>query len=152
MIFKTIEEAKEHFYTYSEIPEGKYNPNKEWYTYHYDPKPEMGDWLLFQHIKGKTISRPIFALCCGHTVWDQALVLEYVEPWRTWFSNLYIGDPEDLDEDGDPNSADWFISYIYKECKQIQFWTENIRVLGFWKTKPKFRQLREAYKNIMSYA
>lgn len=97
---------------------------------------QMGEWLLFKHIKhtdkGYNISRPILALVVGHTIWDQALVIEFVEEWRAFHFNNYIGDYYIMEED--------------KDVDHIQFWTDDIEVMGSWKHKPTFRELKKAMK------
>lgn len=80
----------------------------------------------------------MYGIFTNFTVWDQPLVLQFVQPKRAWthhhsyyykyndqkFENSYY-----LDDD---------------EVTAIQFWTDNIFVLGHWKSKPNRAQLREA--------
>lgn len=138
MRFETREEAYQHFVRYASLPKETKLPD---YWMNYKDKPKMGDWLLFRHIcNEKEISEPILALVIGHTIWDQALVLEYVTEWRTWEANTeYNCNPK--------YNLYVSLSFIDKETKQIQFWTDDIQVLGHWKIKPNFKQLLKSYRN-----
>lgn len=141
MKFDTIHKAQEHFLSYQHF-DGEDNTD---YWLSYEPKPKIGEWMLFQHIRHNSsnefgmeweISRPILGLIVGHTVWDQALVLEYIEEWRAfhWWNEY---------KNGDYYQA---IAERGKEVKHIQFWTDHINVLGHWPVKPSFSQLKKAYK------
>lgn len=141
MEFQTIQEAEKIFNPY--LPLIKTDSKKEIsYWDEYDPKPKMGEWLLFKHIKIENdtlvVSRPILGLVVGHTIWDMALVLEYVTEWRAWehWCQIY-----------NPKATEYYsISCENKKVKHIQFWTDNIIVIGHWQHKPSFRELRAALK------
>lgn len=145
MEYKTIEEVYDKFAKYEPLSDvDKINSKSYWYEY--EPLPVMGEWILFKHVKTiypkgveyeSLISKPILGLVVGHTVWDQALVLEYVTEWRGFEVNseVFTGGYYDSIALGD------------KKVKHIQFWTDNIIVLGHWKTKPTFFELRQSFKN-----
>ena len=94
-------------------------------------KWQAGDWILFHHIDGREgrlfgadeyrISDPILAVFVGFSVWDQALVLNYVEPVPEML--LFTEDPK---------------------VENIALWADNVFVRGHWRTKPSFRQLKGA--------
>lgn len=135
MIFENKYDGIKWFLNYREVDD---HVISFWTEYeHKDWK--FGDYILIQHIiDGQKISRPMYGIFTNFTVWDQALVLQFVQPKRAWthhhsyyykyndqkFENSYY-----LDDD---------------EVTAIQFWTDNIFVLGHWKSKPNRAQLREA--------
>lgn len=93
------------------------------------PILQFGDWFYFRHLwqpaefNGSIfLSRPILAIFLGHTVWDQALVVTFVEVLR--------GRTKLLNQEPDTES--------------IAIWSDNIVLLGHWKSRPTFRQIREA--------
>lgn len=141
MQFKTIKEVEEKFNKYEDLSEIDKLKNISYWTEH-KKFPKMGDWMLFKHVqnhddgKESEISKPILGLIIGHTIWDQALVLEYVTEWRGYEINSEVL----------INDCYWSISINDKEVKHIQFWSDNIIVLEQWKNKPTFRELRKAFK------
>lgn len=137
MNFNTLLEAESLYRIYSEMSEiDKQNDISYWNDVR--KKPKMGDWCLFKHIRYKNekyeISTPILALIVGHNVWDMALVIEYVEEWWGWQINSKVLNTHVNDY--------YSIAESDKEVKHIQFWTDNIIILGHWKHKPTFSQLR----------
>ena len=132
MKFNTLKEANKIFRQYKPF-DGVYPDYWVNFTH-----LKMGEWFIFQHIIGDAvkpmISRPILALCVGHTIWDQALVIEFVEEWRPFHYLNYIGDYQLMNTN--------------KSVEHIQFWTDDIKVLGKWKTKPNFKQIRKSLKHI----
>lgn len=85
------------------------------------------------------ISRPILAIFTNYKIWDQALVINFVQPQRAWMqSHEVITNPE--------------INYSMKaaeiddEVQAIQFWTDNIKVIAHWKQKPSIKELKQALK------
>jgi hypothetical protein len=149
MIFKNKVEAKIHFLNYQaiiqEVPGDTLYPGPLAPTFNmlYDGL-KFGDRILFRHIKPEggnrrrsVISRPIIAIFLGISAWDMATVINFVQPRRAWITNCKIGDNE---ENATPERLDDY------EAEQIQFWTDNVILLGHWKTKPTFGELRKALK------
>jgi len=142
MKFLTLKEAEAHFYPY--LPLSETDKAKEIsYWDKYLEKPTMGEWLLFKHVmrdeNSESISRPILGLVVGHTFWDMALVLEYVTEWRAWECNSKVLN----------TNVDSYYPIVDndKTVKHIQFWTDNIIVIGHWEYKPKFKELRAAFSS-----
>lgn len=141
MKFDTLEEAYKYYRGWK--PYGGLLPD---YWMEHDNKPEMGDWALIQEITnddGKNfISKPQLILVIGHTIWDQALVLEYVEPSRRFHIQAQIRHPKEEHKE-----------YFYrlgtqdKKVDHVVFWDDDMIVLGQWKSKPTFRELRKALSN-----
>ena len=104
-----------------------------------------GQWLLFQHIrslhnsKDFEISRPILVMFLDHTIWDQALVIEFVES-RKSYQNIHKYKN---------NYGEFELSNLDIQTEQIQFWTDDINILGIFDSKPNFKEIRKAYKNII---
>lgn len=145
MIFKTLREARDWFLKYKPLTEEVIS-----FCYKHDHTDwEFGDWILFQHITHneeqtgdfdkQLISRPILAIFTNFKIWDQALVINYVQPQRAWMrSHEVYNSPESK-----------YTSYICElddEVEAIQFWTDDIKVLGHWKHKPTIAQLKLALK------
>ncbi len=139
MKFNNIKDMYAHYFAY------------EPYLYEYDEKntylnlvdkPVMGDWLLFKHIipEKNQISKPILALIIGHTFWDMALVLEYVTETRAFEYNSQIYN-EITDQ------YRFYFEYSGKEIQYIQFWTDDIEILGHWKNKPSFKEIKFSLNN-----
>lgn len=147
MIFDNLQKAKEWFRQYKPLPD-----NFDWANcYYHDlqtenaflPRLEFGDWILFKHIDGhkKSISRPILALFIKWSMWDMALVINFIESERAWmwksYHEVYYSNKKDYS--GSPFTFD-------SEVETIQFWTDDIQVLGHWKQKPTISQLKIALK------
>lgn len=133
MIYEKICEAKKAFRKYGPYLE---TDRVEWFSYSAKAHEiKMGDFILFQHITDKTISRPILALFVGYSMWDMALVMNYVEvPRAYYYSDKYKID----DHFGDGE----YIGHLDPEIETIQFWTDNIKILGHYKSKPTFKELK----------
>lgn len=131
MVFKNIHEARNWFLNYLPLEDKV----PEFWT-QYDHKSwKFGDYILFQHIKdGKTISRPIYGIFTNFTVWDQALVMGFIQNRRAWTSHEIITNAE--------RNISYPICCLDDEVEQIQFWTDNIKVLGHWKYKPSISELK----------
>lgn len=105
---------------------------KPFFTYDYPHENwKFGDWILIQHVKPAKesdtkyqISEPIFALFVGFTVWDQALVINYIRP---------LNDAQVFDHD--------------PEVEHIPLWHENCIVLDHWHEKPTISELRMGLRN-----
>jgi hypothetical protein len=142
MIFNKIHEARDWFLNYKKIENNK----SLFFWTEYDFKDwKFGDYILFQHIKDDNlVSRPIFAIFISFTVWDQALVINYIQPKRAWmYWHEVITNP-------DPKSYySMPIGHMDDEIENIQFWTDNIHVMNHWKSRPSITQLRESYSNIL---
>ena len=132
MIFKETHEAYDWFRNYK-----PFNDKIEMY---HGKDVKFGDWILFQHIKSKTISRPILGICTGFNVWDMALVMSIVEPIRSWmYTHDIITNPK--------NNYKMKMAFLDAEVQNFPIWTENIHKLGHWKQKPTFNQLKECFNN-----
>ena len=142
MDFNSLYEARNWFLNYKEFETPVIG---FWYNYDFNSL-KFGDYILFQHIKSlnlnnqMVISRPILAIFTSFTIWDQALVLNFIQNKRAWtYSNSCISNPE--------NGYKMLIGHMDDEIENIQFWTDNIHVLHHWKTKPSLSQLRLGLKN-----
>lgn len=147
MIFKNKHEARKWFLKYKPLTENVIS-----FCYEYDSKNwGFGDWILFHHITNEqnydgdscstsnelVISRPILAVFTNFKIWDQALVINFIQPERAWmYSHQVITNPE--------NNYSMHIMSLDDEVEAIQFWTDNIKVLGHWKQKPSIKDLRLA--------
>lgn len=105
---------------------------------------KFGDFVLFRHIDGNsgtpTISRPIFGVFVGYSVWDMALVFQFVEKERTWeFSHRVITN-KDL-------NISLLVGALDREVEYVPLWSSGIKVIGYWKTKPTISQLKESLLN-----
>ena len=133
MEFKNVYEARKWFLNYNEFIEDIIS-----FCYKYDSSNwEFGDFILFQHIiNGQKISRPILGIFTSFTVWDMALVLNFVQKRRAWtYSHEVITNPD--------INYKMLVGHLDDEIETIQFWTDNIKVLGHWKSKPSIKQLKE---------
>jgi hypothetical protein len=135
MIFESRYEAFRWFRKYSpyegdvkdEIPEGL----------------KFGDFVLFRHIDGDgdgktpTISRPIFGIFVGFSVWDMALVFQFVEKERAWeFSHKVITNKE--------LKIKLHVGALDREVEYIPLWNQSVKIIGQWKSKPTISQLKES--------
>ncbi len=134
MIFENIHKANEWFLNYQ--------PLEVDVPYFLDTQSnwEFGDWILFQHIKSqkpRLISRPILAIFNRYNIWDQALVISFLQKKRawTWFHKVTTSP-----------TYDSLIIDMDDELEHIQFWTDNIYLLQHWKSKPTLGQLKESLK------
>ena len=140
MVFEKLYVARNWFLNYTEFEKPVIN-----FWYDYDSHGwKFGDYVLFQHIKdGKSISRPILGIFTSFTVWDQALVMNFIQNKRAWtFSHELITNPE--------HGYKMAIGFLDDEIECIQFWTDNINVLGYWKRKPTLTELKTAIKNTIT--
>ena len=105
---------------------------KPYFTYDYPHERwKVGDWILIQHVKPSVefapthiISDPFLALFVGFSVWDQALVINYVRPVHPM--KVFDDDPE---------------------VEHIPLWSENALVLGHWHTQPTISELKVGLRN-----
>lgn len=135
MIFESRYEALRWFRKYS-IYSGEVK----------DEMPEdvkFGDFLLFRHIDGDgdgnnpTISRPILGVFVGFSVWDMALVFQFVESERAWeFSHKVITNKE--------LKTKLPLAFRDKEVECIPLWNQSVKVIGKWRNKPTISQLKES--------
>lgn len=136
MKFDDIHKAREWFLDYKKIN------TSEVVTFYgdYDTSDwKFGDRILFQHITDKgLVSRPIYAIFTSFTVWDQALVICFIQEKRAWMSSHRVG------KDNDKGSL---VLAFDDEIETIQFWTDNIKVLGHWKIKPTLIEMKFALSN-----
>lgn len=141
--FESVEKAREWARQYRPI-----DVNPEWYIYIKDKQLlAFGDWILFQHIKYERksdtehqafASRPLFGLFTNWTLWDMALVLNFVEKPRAYMHHCTTEKDEK------------WVMPIYTnddDVQTFQQWTENIHMLGIWKNKPSITELKTAYAN-----
>lgn len=143
--FNTRSEALEYGMQYSNI-----NPDIKYPSFIYDRQDAMsklqtGTWILFRHLRygycsepdKHKISRPILGMFINWTYWDQAVVMEYYQPIRAWAYHCEVVTNPELDYTME-------YSELGSEIEHIQFWTDNIEVLGYWKTKPNYSKLKKA--------
>lgn len=106
---------------------------KPYFTYDYDhSKWKFGDKILIQHVtyeedinpKQYKISHPIYALFVGFSIWDQALVINYVR-------QVHRAEIDELDP----------------KVEQIALWSDNVLVLGHWNYTPSLSEFKVAMKN-----
>src|ERR1035437_3746799 len=91
MVFDKINDGREWFLNFKPLHD-KTLP--QMYRDNIDFNPNMGEWFLFRHIKyvdhQELISRPILGMFINWDIWDQALVIRFVEETRAWqYSNKY---------------------------------------------------------------
>lgn len=144
MIFDSTYEAYKWFRRYEIYTDADFDFNTEGYWLQTQDKlnMKMGDWFLFRHVKdGSLISRPILGLFVGHTIWDQALVIEYVEQKRAWGWSHEVITNKEL-------NYSMHINQLDQEVDHVQFWTDDIKVLGHWKSKPTRAELRAALEKM----
>jgi hypothetical protein len=143
MIFENIYEARNWFLKYSPISEEEDDKIPFFWHNLSDHKWEFGDWILIQHIiekehgKDREISRPILAIFTNFKIWDQALVINFVQPQRAWMLSHEVITNKEL-------RYSMYISSLDDEVESIQFWTDNINVLGHWKNKPSIGEIKKA--------
>lgn len=141
MVFTKLHEALWWFRKYT--PYTDTNDPREFYA-NLTKKAEllkdlkMGEWVLFRHIAGhKEISRPILGMFVKFGIWDQALVFHFVEEDRAWMSS------HEISSTGEEGKG-YPVSTMDPEMQSIQFWTDDILVLGRWGRKPTTSDLRWA--------
>ena len=146
MTFNSIYEAKKWFLDYKELDsQTKNSIINFWYNYDFKDW-RFGDYILFQHIEnGQVIGRPQYAIFTSFTVWDQSLVMQFIQNKRAWmnFANISSNQSGFIESHVTP------LICIDDEVEKIQFWTDNIHVLGHWKYKPNLSELKSAFKNII---
>lgn len=138
MIFNDYVEGVTWFRNYQELDESK--KVNSVYSYHFKDL-KFGDWFLFQEIiDNKKISRPILAIFTGLSIWDQAVVVNFVESKRAWmnFHRLYT--------DSSKNYTEYFIEHD-PVIDFVQCWTSDIHLLGHWESRPDLSDLRIALGN-----
>ena len=142
MVFNKYNEAVNWFRQYSTIDEslmkdGFYANSIKSTSMSKNPNLKFGDWFLFQHIKGETISRPILAIFVGFNIWDQALVIQFIESPRAYRNfHHYISNPD--------INYEMCLAERVVETEQIQFWTDDIKIIGYWKHKPNFKEIKKS--------
>ena len=153
MTFDDIHEARRWFLDYKELDKQTDDTIINfWYKYDFK-NWRFGDYILFQHIENNSshsvtgipivslsIGRPQYAIFTSFTIWDQALVMQFVESKRAW---MHFTDIVTNKESGYKMP----MSTLDDEVEAIQFWTDNIHVLGHWKAKPNLSELKIALKN-----
>jgi len=146
MNFGNIYEAKRWFLDYKELDKQTGDSIINFW-YNYDFKDwKFGDYILFQHVEdGRKIGRPQYAIFTSFTVWDQSLVMQFVQNKRAWMNSTTISS----NRKGFIESHVISICMLDDEVEKIQFWTDNIHVLGHWKFKPSASELKSALKNII---
>lgn len=96
-------------------------------------KIKPGDVILQQHIldDGKVLN-PELVIIVGIDIWDQAFVVYYTK-YKEF--DIAISNQE----------------IVSNKPKVYEFaeWAEGWKILGYWKSMPKFRNLLKAYKKII---
>ena len=149
MIFKNIYKAREWFLNYEPLEVSV----PEFWTEYNHSKWKFGDYILFQHIKQIekphdsdttispthmfVISRPILAIFTSFTVWDQALVVNFIQEKRAWTNHHQVVTNSE-------NNYKMFISTLDDEIENIEFWNDNIYVINHWKNKPNLIELKSS--------
>ena len=144
MKFNNIEEAREWFRNSQTISKTDWEKVPFFWDDLQDHNWKFGDWILFQHLhsvsnaesSGK-ITRPILAIFTGFKIWDQALVINFVEAPRAWTCHHEIITNKEI-------GYSMHVVSLDDEVEAIQFWTDNINVMGHWESKPSLGQLKEA--------
>lgn len=141
MIFNSLSDAKNFYRQYKDLEDGDYDLKISGY-YQSSSKIDLkfGQYILFKHIKfngnRRKISRPILALFLGYNIWDQALVIEFVEDRESYMSNHEVITNKEMNYSMTIDSLDI-------QTEQIQFWTDDIILLGYWNSKPDWKILKE---------
>jgi hypothetical protein len=143
MIFENLYDAKFFYRQYRDLEDGEYNPKINGYyqnhAVHNDL--EFGQYILFRHITSDNkISRPILALFMGYNVWDQALVIEFVEDRKMYMSYHKVITNKEMNYSMTINSLDI-------QTEQIQFWTDDIVLMGIWNYKPNWKEIKKSLIN-----
>lgn len=144
MVHETLHKARNWFLNYKDLSTAQGIQIPFFWTKYNHQGWNFGDRILFQHIKpGKgqssLISRPIYAIFVGWSVWDQALVMHFVENRRAWMNSSSV-EIKYNNKEYEPMSV-----YMHDmEVQHIQFWTDNIKVLGHWDYKPELKELKTA--------
>jgi hypothetical protein len=149
--FNDIEEAREWFRNSKDISKTDLDKIPFFWDELEKHRWKFGEWILFQHIhsienaksSGK-ITRPILAIFTGFKIWDQALVINFVEQPRAWIWYHEVITNKEIGYSMQVGSLD-------DEVEAIQFWTDNIHVMGHWKSKPSLGQLKEAMSRKIFY-
>lgn len=135
MVYENIDSAKEVFRRYSPI-----NNYLDINCISYTSKShniKIGDFLLFQHVTKDKISRPILAVFVGFSFWDMAQVMSFVEVPRAY----YYSEKYEISVNKNIDYSER-IGHMDPQIETIQFWTDNIHLLGHYKSKPTLSQLR----------
>lgn len=87
---------------------------------------QPGDIVLKQYVdaEGK-IEKPQLVIIIGIDMWDMASTVHFVN-YKTWYG--------DLGRHGEP------------QLESFPEWMSSWRILGHWKTMPKFINLLKAYR------
>lgn len=146
MIFNNLNEVKDFYRQYRDLEDGEYDYHKNGF-YHSEIDDylenylEFGQYILFKHIKdGNKISRPILGIFLGYNIWDQALVIEFVEKRKNYM------DIHDVITNKDKNYT-MIASSLDIQTEQIQFWTDDIILMGFWNYKPNWKEMKSSLIN-----
>lgn len=140
MTFENIYDAKRWFLDYKELDEQTIKSIIDFHKYE-TKNWKFGDWILFQHIENdKRIGRPQYAIFTNFTIWDQSLVMQFVENKRAWmnFTDIVMNKE---------NGYKMSMIILDDEVEKIVLWDDNIHVLGHWKSKPNLSELKSALKN-----
>lgn len=137
--FKNRHEAIQEFRSYRPTDEKVVS---FWTKYNWQDW-EMGDWVMIQYVKYRDgqnlISRPIYGMFVGVSVWDQALVIHLIEKPRAWMCHAEILTNPEL-------GIYMNLATLDPETEPFELWTSNIKVLGHWKRKPTIGELKKSYK------
>ncbi len=147
MIFTNMIEAKKWFMKFKPLSKEIAHSIPNFIDFEgEDAKWEFGEWILFQHIKYSydkinpiMIGRPQFAIFTNYKIWDQALVINFIEKPRAWENHHEVITNPDINYSEAISQGD-------DKVDAIQFWTDNIKILGHWKIKPTISDLKLAMK------
>lgn len=97
---------------------------------------KQGEFFLFQKLSTRTdnngMSRPVLAMCVEFDVYDQAVVIRYIEFPRTW---------------EDKRLGHRRTSVI----SETVLWNTAIYVFGKWVGKPNWKEILAAYRKTFYY-
>lgn len=100
-----------------------------YFTYDYPVDTlRVGHWILFRHVTFDGTSNPQLGLFVGYSMWDSALVVNYVRCPSIW-----------REEDGGPR------------LEHILLWSDNLLMIGHWAHKPSFSDMRDALRHERGY-
>ena len=145
--FKTREDARDWFRSYTPLANqepGQGDDSAEIALL----KIPIGHWILFQYTHSVwnaspakfEISRPVFGLFVGISIWDQATVVNIVEKKRAWmWWSEVLNNPA-------PEFSKFYtrVAELDPEVESFELWTGSIDLLGHWEVKPTISELKAA--------
>jgi hypothetical protein len=139
MKFDKRYEGVRHFRNYQPLPDGFTEMTVNKLVYSNRGKEvrnfKFGDYVLFRHIDGNLISRPIYGIFIKWTVWDMAMVFNFIEKERAYLNNYYyISNPD--------TNYEMCLALCDPEIESLPLWDDDIWILGSWNVKPSLSELK----------